>query len=215
MRLGEWASLPGSPTQYVFIRRAHAYPSLSLSLSLMFMLFSETCISAARWPQGTCFAPRNLVMRMGTSRAPDLPRAQAANGGPLSSRAIPMRRGLVRQACVWGSGPAYLAAHCHPLGGTTCLTLLVYTASFVLCAVYSVKDHHNLQMCSPLLKKTCVRQVVLDKWFPPNPGPLRAASGPLPQLQPGEGVRRRSRALRQARFAREARFVRGCEGSWQ
>ena len=40
------------------------------------------------------------------------------------------------------------------------------TASFVVCAVSGVNDHHNLQNYSPLLKKTCVRQVVLDKWFP-------------------------------------------------
>ena len=43
------------------------------------------------------------------------------------------------------------------------------TASFVcVCAVYSVKDQHNLPNCLPLLRKTCVRQVVLDKWFPLN-----------------------------------------------
>ena len=29
-----------------------------------------------------------------------------------------------------------------------------------------IKDHHSLPRYSPLLKKTCVRQVVLDKWFP-------------------------------------------------
>ena len=37
-------------------------------------------------------------------------------------------------------------------------------ASFVVCAV-RVKDHHNLPNYSPRLKNTCVRQVVLDKWF--------------------------------------------------
>ena len=42
------------------------------------------------------------------------------------------------------------------------------TASFVLCVFLRVKDHHNLQSYSPLLKKTCVRQVELDKWFPLN-----------------------------------------------
>ena len=31
---------------------------------------------------------------------------------------------------------------------------------------YSVKDHPNSPKHSPLLKKVCVRQVVLDKWFP-------------------------------------------------
>ena len=30
------------------------------------------------------------------------------------------------------------------------------------------KDHCNLLHSSPLLKKACVRQVVLDKWFPPK-----------------------------------------------
>ena len=40
------------------------------------------------------------------------------------------------------------------------------TASFVLCAAYSVKDQHILPKYSSLLKKTCVRQGVLDKWLP-------------------------------------------------
>ena len=31
-----------------------------------------------------------------------------------------------------------------------------------------VKDHHSLLHCSPLLKKTCVRQVVLDKRLHPE-----------------------------------------------
>ena len=39
-------------------------------------------------------------------------------------------------------------------------------ASFVSCAFLPVKDHHDLPHASPLLKKACVRQVVLDKWFP-------------------------------------------------
>ena len=40
------------------------------------------------------------------------------------------------------------------------------TASFVLCALRSVKDHHNLQQLFPSLKNTCVRQAALDKWLP-------------------------------------------------
>ena len=39
-------------------------------------------------------------------------------------------------------------------------------ALFVLCVLRSVRDHHNLLHYSPRLKKTCVRQVVLDKCFP-------------------------------------------------
>ena len=40
------------------------------------------------------------------------------------------------------------------------------TASFVLCASRRAEDHHKLLHYSPLLKNTCVRRVVLDKWFP-------------------------------------------------
>ena len=48
------------------------------------------------------------------------------------------------------------------------------TASFVVCVFRDVKDHHNLPHYSPRSKNTCVRQVVLDKWFPlifPPSGP--------------------------------------------
>ena len=37
------------------------------------------------------------------------------------------------------------------------------TASFVSLAFRSAKDHSNLLYGSPLLKRTCVRQVALDK----------------------------------------------------
>ena len=52
------------------------------------------------------------------------------------------------------------------------LALLVYcyssnAASFVSCAVYRVKDDRDVLHSSPRLKRACVRQVVLDKWFPP------------------------------------------------
>ena len=41
------------------------------------------------------------------------------------------------------------------------------TAPFsVVCVFRRVTDHHNLLHDSSLLKKACVRQVVLDKWFP-------------------------------------------------
>ena len=39
-------------------------------------------------------------------------------------------------------------------------------ASFVLCFVSRVKDHYKLLHSSPCLKKSYVRQVVLDEWFP-------------------------------------------------
>ena len=39
----------------------------------------------------------------------------------------------------------------------------------MLCLFRRAKDRHNLLYCSPLLKKTCVRQVALDdKSFPPR-----------------------------------------------
>ena len=40
------------------------------------------------------------------------------------------------------------------------------TASFVSCVFRRVKDHHTLPDYSSLLKKTCLRQVTFDKWFP-------------------------------------------------
>ena len=43
------------------------------------------------------------------------------------------------------------------------------TASFVLCVVCRVKDHHNslhYESLSSQYNKSCVRQVVLDKWLP-------------------------------------------------
>ena len=40
-------------------------------------------------------------------------------------------------------------------------------ASFVFCVFRHVIDHINLPNDSLCLKKTCVREVVLDKWFPP------------------------------------------------
>ena len=49
------------------------------------------------------------------------------------------------------------------------------TASYVSCAFRPVKDHHNVLRSSPLLKKACVRQVVLDKLLPMKP---RARSRP-------------------------------------
>ena len=62
-------------------------------------------------------------------------------------------------------------------------TCLIQASSFV-CAVYSVQDRHNLQKYSPCLRKTCVRQVVLDKWFPlsvaGNRSKMEAEGGPRP-----------------------------------
>ena len=74
-------------------------------------------------------------------------------GGPthLPSRDPWSRRLLPREPAA-GIGRHYLSS----------------TASFASCAAYSVKDRRNLPNCSPLSKKTCVRQVVLDKWFPPE-----------------------------------------------
>ena len=51
----------------------------------------------------------------------------------------------------------------HYLSNATCL---IRPQLFSLCIVYSVRDHHNLLHDSPRLKKTCTRQVVLDKCFP-------------------------------------------------
>ena len=58
----------------------------------------------------------------------------------------------------------------HSSVDTTWAALLVErylsnAASSVLCAFRCVKDHHHLPNCLSLLKSTCVRQAVLDKWF--------------------------------------------------
>ena len=50
----------------------------------------------------------------------------------------------------------------HYLSNATCL---IRPRSFYV-SVCRVKEHRNVLHCSPLLKNTCVRQVVLDKWFP-------------------------------------------------
>ena len=67
----------------------------------------------------------------------------------------------------------------HYLSNATCLI----PASSVLRTVYSVKEHHNSPKYSPRSKKTCIRQVVLEKWLPlsyPNKGLLFI---PPPQIQ--------------------------------
>ena len=52
------------------------------------------------------------------------------------------------------------------LGGTACSTLLVQYG--LVCFVFRrVREHHSVLRSSPL-EETCVRQVVLDKWFPLN-----------------------------------------------
>ena len=52
----------------------------------------------------------------------------------------------------------------------------------LLRAFRGVKDHHNLHKYSPLLKKTCVRQIVLDKRFPPkSSSSFRTPSGAAPR----------------------------------
>ena len=70
----------------------------------------------------------------------------------------------------FGLGAASLAAPDHPRRtlGVTWVALLVQrylssTASFVVCVVCRVKEHHNVLHYSPRLKNTCVRQVVFDK----------------------------------------------------
>ena len=55
------------------------------------------------------------------------------------------------------------------LGGTTCLTLLVLYDLICFMRFPSCQGPHNLLHDSPLLKNSCVRQVVSDKCFP---GPI-------------------------------------------
>ena len=60
------------------------------------------------------------------------------------------------------------SSRAYPRGRTPWVALLVQrylsnAESFVLCVFRRVHDQHNLLYHSPLLKETCVRQVVLDK----------------------------------------------------
>ena len=68
-------------------------------------------------------------------------------------------------------------------------------ASFVLCAFRRVEDRPNLLHDSSLLKKTCVRRVVVDKWFPLREASLIESSNPVEvqeeNLLVGEQVTRR------------------------
>ena len=75
------------------------------------------------------------------------------------------------------------------------VAVLVYrylsnTASFVLCVVRCVKDHYKLLDDCQLLKKSCVRQVVLRKWFPLNPAESETGTAPrtCPKLQPASST---------------------------
>ena len=51
-----------------------------------------------------------------------------------------------------------------------------------------VKDHYNLLHYSPLLKTACVRQVVLDKWFPMILRGAGTTRGPRPPAPLRRGV---------------------------
>ena len=66
--------------------------------------------------------------------------------------------------------PAEAIPGWHYLSNTTCLIQASFVLRRFIC--YSrVNDRHNLPIDSSLLKKTCVRQVVLDKWFPLKANP--------------------------------------------
>ena len=76
------------------------------------------------------------------------------------------------------------------------------------CICFCVKDHNNVLHYSPLLKKTCVRQVVLDKWLPLNlaachftVGQPHARTDSVAETQNESGVRKHARVSvsRQAR----------------
>ena len=59
---------------------------------------------------------------------------------------------------------------------TACRTIgwryLSNADSFVFYGITCLVGYLSLLHDSPLLKSTCVRQVVLDKWFPLTPGPF-------------------------------------------
>ena len=95
---------------------------------------------------------------------------------------------------------------------------LCNTASSALCAFRSVKAPHTLLHYSPLLKKTCVRQVVSDKWLPPSipypilvPATLSRRSSSRSACREHTSAARRSRAPRSRPRPRRRSPVGGSE----
>ena len=65
------------------------------------------------------------------------------------------------RVCVW-----YVCI--QSLGGTTCLTLLVYYGLICFMRVSSCQGSPEFATVFTISEETRVRQVVLDEWFPPN-----------------------------------------------
>ena len=90
-----------------------------------------------------------------------VPGGREAAPEEVALEGLPLGRRVVRVLRVAGVEDEDVA-----LGGTTRLKLLVSCGLVRLCVFRRVKDHFKLLFYSPLLKKTCVRQVALAKWFP-------------------------------------------------
>ena len=83
------------------------------------------------------------------------------------------KRHVTRSTSTW----PFATRHQHAYGqlfGWSCLSnaTCLIQASLALCVFRRVKGHHNLLHDSSRLKKTCFRQVVLDKSFPLSSGPI-------------------------------------------
>ena len=93
-----------------------------------------------------------------------VPRATA--GTPAGTRRTPRRRGSTGS---WRPRPSEILrtfTGWHYLANATCLTRP--HSLYAVCVFRRVKDHHNLLDNAPFVKKSCVRQVVLDKASPLN-----------------------------------------------
>ena len=121
--------------------------SLSRAILIGIMLVGRLAVSSAS-PSSGSWAMRPLVRRARPKLAPAL----AACPLPLALYRKPKR------------APAYAYRACCLESTWVALPVSRYlsNAEFVLCLFRRVKDHYNSLHNLPLLKNTCVRQVVLE-----------------------------------------------------
>ena len=88
------------------------------------------------------------------------PACKSALGLPCFPLALPGRPEILRRPCHIVGTSAWLGR--HYLSNATCLIRHhVFYALFIVSGITII-----CKKCSPLLRKTCFRQAMLDKWFP-------------------------------------------------
>ena len=104
------------------------------------------------WPPRCCTSPRTCAPALAHSDTDACARSPANRAYNTHTRAHS------RSRAPHGHGDRTPHLGWHYLSNATCLI-----RPHLFCVFRRVKDHHTLPEYSPLLKNTCVRQVVLDK----------------------------------------------------